>query len=320
MGKKLLFLFLDGVGLGADTEANPIRGLFSDYLCDGGLVRRSGPLVCPEAVMVPTDPLMGVPGVPQSATGQASIFTGVNAQRFLGMHLPAFPNDRLAALVLERSLMRVLRDRGVSVTSANLYSAEFFQKRENARRNPFPVSTLTIRASGVPFRLPEDYRAGRAVFADITNELLRSRGWDVPPSTPEEAGDKMARILEESDFVFFEYFTTDLHGHKRNRQAVLACVEVLNRFVARLWTRVGGGDTALLMVSDHGNAEDMELADHTSNPVPTLLLGGSLDDRRLVTEGVRELTDVYGAVLSYFGVGEAGGADTPGSQGSNTTL
>jgi len=302
MRKRLVLLFLDGVGLGADSDANPLRMLFRNLLCDGGLVRRDGPLHCGESVMVPTDPLMGVPGVPQSATGQASIFTGVNAQRFLGMHLPAFPNDRLAELVLSRSLMRVLRERGVSVTSANLYSAEFFLKRARARRNFFPVSTLTIRASGVPFRFPDDYRAGKAVFADITNELLRSRGWDVPSSTPEEAAEKMARILSESDFVFFEYFMTDLHGHKRNRDSVLACVDVLNRFAERLWALVRDGATALLVVSDHGNAEDMDLGDHTMNLVPTIMIGGTEQDRRGVMDGVHDLTDVYRAVLAYFGV------------------
>jgi 2,3-bisphosphoglycerate-independent phosphoglycerate mutase len=315
VAKRLVLLFIDGIGLGDDDEANPLRSLFSRFLCGGSMTMRSGPLVCPDAIMVPTDPFMGVPGVPQSATGQAAIFTGVNAPRFLGMHLPAFPNDRLAALVTEKSLMKVLRVRGVSVTSANLYSDEFFQLRDGARRNLFPVSTLTIRASGVPFRYPEDYRAGRAVFADVTNELIRSRGWDIPLSTPEEAAEKMARIADEADFVFFEYFLTDHYGHKRNREAVLGCVDVLNRFAEGIWSRIGGEDTGLLVVSDHGNAEDMVLADHTRNPVPTILVGGSEEDRRRIGETVRDLSDVYRAVLAYFGVG-----DPSPPQGSSTTL
>jgi len=262
---------------------------------------------------------MGVPGTPQSATGQASIFTGVNAQRFLGIHLPAFPNDRLAALVHERSLMRVLRERGVGVTSANLYSEEFFQKRQSARRNLLPVSTLTIRASGVPFRFPEDYRAGKAVFADITNELLRSRGVEVPLSTPEESAGRMARIVAENDFVFFEYFMTDFHGHKRNRAGVLACVDVLNRFAARLWELIRDHSTALLVVSDHGNAEDMLLADHTTNQVPTILIGGTEEDRDEFARKVRDLSDIYRAVLGYFRVERP--EDGPeSSSGSSTTL
>ena len=302
MDRKLVLFFIDGVGLGDDDESNPIRGLFAPLLCDGGLVRRDVPLRCTGAVVVPTDAVMGVAGTPQSATGQASIFTGINAQRFLGLHLPAFPNDRLAALVHERSLMRVLRERGVGVTSANLYSQEFFQKRQSARRNLFPVSTLTIRASGVPFRYPEDYRAGKAVFADITNELLRSRGVDVPLSTPEESAVRMARIVAENDFVFFEYFMTDLHGHRRDREAILSCVDILNRFAARLWQLVRGDSTALLVVSDHGNAEDMVLGDHTMNQVPTILIGGTPQDRESFARRVRDLSDVYRAVLGYFGV------------------
>jgi hypothetical protein len=302
MRKKLVLLFLDGVGLGEDAETNPVRGLFADFLCDGGLTRRTEPLHCPLSVLVPTDAVMGVAGIPQSATGQASIFAGLNAQRYLGRHQPAFPNDRLAALVEERSLMRVLREAGVGVTSANLYSAEFFQKRQGAKRNLFPVSTLTIRGSGVPFRYPEDYRSGRAVFADITNELLRARGWDVPLSTPEEAAARMAVIVAENEFVFFEYFMTDLHGHKRNAAAILTCVDILNRFVAELWRRVSADATGILVTSDHGNAEDMLIGDHTTNQVPTILIGGTAEDRRRVAGTVHDLSDVYRAVLEYFGV------------------
>ena len=302
MTKKLVLLFIDGVGLGDDTAENPVRELFSDFLDGSRLVRRSEALHCAEAVMIPTDAVMGVSGTPQSATGQASIFTGLNTQKMLGTHIPAFPSDRLAVLVEQRSLMRVLRDAGIRVTSANLYSREFFQKRESARRNLFPVSTLTIRASGVPFRYPDDYRAGKAVFADITNELLRSRGWDVPLSTPEEAAGRMARIVEEADFLFFEYFMTDLHGHKRNGEAVRACVDILSRFTRELWLRIRSPHTGILVVSDHGNAEDMVVGDHTLNLVPTILIGGTEADRASMATAVRDLSDVYRAVLAWFGV------------------
>ena len=160
MTRRLLLLFIDGIGLGNDDPANPLRDLFADLMAPERLVLPAEPRSFDNGVLVPADATMGVPGIPQSATGQTSIFAGVNAQALLGRHLSAFPNHTLREVIERRSLMRVLRNGGVSVTSANLYSEEFFEKRENSRRNLFPVSTLTIRASGVGFRYPADFLAG----------------------------------------------------------------------------------------------------------------------------------------------------------------
>ena len=217
--KKLLLFFIDGIGLGLDdVVANPIRDLFSGVMPGAGLVEQESARFFKGGVLIPTDAVMGVPGVPQSATGQTSIFTGTNAQKLLGRHLSAYPNERLKSIIEEKSLMRALRDEGVKVTAANLYSREFFDDRKKSRRNRFPVSTLTIQSSGAGFRFWPDYQSSMAVFADITNERLRKRGYDIPLIEPEEAAANMLNIVTEYDFVFFEYFMTDLHGHKRNRR------------------------------------------------------------------------------------------------------
>jgi 2,3-bisphosphoglycerate-independent phosphoglycerate mutase len=299
--KKLLLFFIDGIGLGEDDERiNPIRGLFSNLMAGERLVKHAAPLFFPQCVLMPTDPVMGVAGVPQSATGQTSIFTGVNAQRLIGYHLTGYPNERLKAVIEERSLMKALIQRGVSATAANLYSQEFFEKRRQSSRNLFPVSTLTIQASGAGFRYWEDYKVGQAVFADITNELIRSRGYDIKLIKPQTAAAHMLNILGDFDFVFFEYFMTDLYGHKRNREELIGCVETLNQFTEFLWKGVDRQCTSVLVVSDHGNAEDLRTGDHTSNMVPTLLLSEDRDNQRLFAESVKDLTDIYGAVLEYF--------------------
>ncbi|KKK75218.1 hypothetical protein LCGC14_2875930, partial [marine sediment metagenome] len=76
----------------------------------------------------------------------------MNAQKQIGLHLPAFPNNELKMLIEKYSLMKMLRQGGIKSTSANLYSQEFFTKRKHHRRNLFPASTLTIKASGSRFR------------------------------------------------------------------------------------------------------------------------------------------------------------------------
>src|SRR5207249_8232782 len=56
----------------------------------------------------PLDATLGVPGLPQSATGQATILTGVNAPRRVGRHVSAIPNRRVRELLEEDNLFRVL--------------------------------------------------------------------------------------------------------------------------------------------------------------------------------------------------------------------
>jgi len=98
----LLFVFVDGVGIGGPGPENPFVDLGGPIL--GALAGRKPEL--PSGVaLAPTDATLGVAGLPQSATGQTAIFTGVNASALLGRHLWGFPNERL----------RVARDSGAMV-------------------------------------------------------------------------------------------------------------------------------------------------------------------------------------------------------------
>jgi hypothetical protein len=298
--KKLLLFFIDGIGLGEDDqEINPIRTLFSPLMDGEHLIRCDSPRYFSSGVLIPTDPKLGVAGIPQSATGQTTIFTGVNAQALIGYHLTGFPDEQLMKIIEERSLMKKLVGSGIRATSANLYSQGFFEERRKSKINLFPVSTLTIQASGVGFRDWKDYVAGKAVYADITNERIRSRGYDIDLIEPEEAAENMLNILSDFDFVFFEYFITDLYGHKWDKEKLHHCVEVINRFTSQIWSKADRHSTAILILSDHGNAEDMR-AGHTDNMVPTVLFSENPDDVRLFAERVKRLSDIYDTVVDYF--------------------
>ena len=305
--KKLVLFFIDGLGLGPDdADRNPMRLLFTDLMSGRKLVDTKGPVFFPNGVMIPTDATLGVPGIPQSATGQTSLFTGINAQKHIGIHLSAFPNNELKILIEKHSLMKKLRQYGVRSTSANLYSQEFFAKRKNHRRNLFPASTLTIKASGSKFRFRDDYLAGQAVFADITNELIRKRGYGINLIKPEQAGRNMLNIVADNDFVFFEYFMTDLYGHSQNETELKKCKDILERFTTTLWKGLDQMDSGILIVSDHGNAEDISVVNHTTNKTPTLLFTCNRWAQRLFAARVRNLTDIYNTVLEYFGVMPSG--------------
>ncbi|HMK39180.1 MAG TPA: metalloenzyme, partial [Bacteroidota bacterium] len=89
--RRVLMLFLDGVGIGVkDPHVNPLfaarmtalRALFGGELPSLGRRRISrGP-----ATVLPLDATLGVPGLPQSGTGQASLFTGINGAALAGKH------------------------------------------------------------------------------------------------------------------------------------------------------------------------------------------------------------------------------------------
>lgn len=299
--KKLFHFFIDGLGLGENTDSNPVKNCFKNSLGGNLLVKRDVPLFFPGGVLISADPLQGVPGTPQSATGQTSLFTGENAQAIIGMHLTAFPNNTLAEIIGRKSLLKVLNDNGISTTSANLYSQEFFDKRGNRRKNSFPVSTLSIKAAEIPFRFLPDYNEKKALFADITNTLIRSRGFDIPLITPEDGADIIANILKSHQAVFFEYFMTDVFGHKRDIKELEIQTSEISRFMERLLLLTEEMDDFLILVcSDHGNAEDNLLGDHTLNNVPVILFTKNIALQEKGAKQISRLTDVYDFVLEYF--------------------
>lgn len=295
--EKLFLFFIDGIGL--CQKESPISNLFTK-ITSRKLIEGTQPDFFDSGVICSADANLNIPGKPQSATGQATIFTGINASEYLGYHLTALPNQKLVELIEKQSLMKSLSEQGISVTSANMYSEEFFQKRSARRRNAFPVSTLTIKASGVPFRYIADYEKRRAVFADITNKLIRERGYDIPEITPEFAGNNLLNILKDNQFVFFEYFMTDIYGHKRNKTAIADCVDILNRFLETVWSGIDKNNTSILVISDHGNAEDLSTGDHTFNNVPAVLLTKNRKEAEYFADSIHSLTDIYPWVMEYF--------------------
>ena len=162
-----------------------------------------------------------------------------------------------------------------------------------------PVSTLSIEAADIPFRYIDDYRHGQAVFADITNEMLIERGFPIEAISPATAGKHILNIFDSHDMVFFEYFLTDTHGHSREIDKIIHSVEVINEFLHTIWE--GSGNTVdILVMSDHGNAEDLKTGDHTGNKVPFLLVSKAVDNLVPDWTSIQSLTDIAPFVLDYF--------------------
>lgn len=302
----VLMIFFDGWGLGPDDPAiNPflvvpmptLRRLF-----DGTIPTLTSPIESgnphfqsDRALMVPTDATLGVPGLPQSATGQTTIFTGVNAPRAIGEHLGPYPNPALRQLLAQDNLFQRLKALGRSVAFANAYPPIFFERlaRNSARRS---ATSYAAFAADVRYRDLDDLRAGRAVSAFVTNEIWRRRGADVPVITPYQAGQNLAHLAREFDFTLFEYFLTDAAGHRAQPTFTATVLAEVDELLRGVLEELDLANCLVLTTSDHGNVEDSSAKGHTLNPVPTMLIG---KERERLAPRIHSLQDLTPAIVEY---------------------
>lgn len=297
--RKVLLIFIDGLGLGADDPAvNPLVRFdppFFRRLFGQPLTCKLSRIISDEVCLLPTDARLGVEGLPQSATGQTAIFTGVNAPRQMGRHILGFPGPALAAIIAAHGIMGELAAAGFSVTSANMYTANYLELVA-ARKRRNSASTLTILGAGQRLRMPADMAAGEAVYQDITNEMLPQFGvTDLPAVSPAQAGERLAALAAKHNFTMFEYFQTDRRGHKVDWAEAEKIVGTLDDFLTAV--KKAAGDILVVITSDHGNFEDLSVKTHTLNPVPTIVFGPGC---RQVAEPIRDLTDIKPAIIGYI--------------------
>jgi len=275
---RLLLVFADGVGLGAMEERNPfvsvptpaLRALLgAPLVAERATARTSGE---PPVALAALDAVLGVAGLPQSGTGQTTLFTGVNAQAALGRHVPALPGPRLRALISEHGLLARLVADGRAVTFANAYGAAYAERLRSGEGRPSATS-WTVAAAGLPFRTLEDLARGEALPWDVTGESFALRaGIDVPVATAEVAGERLARLAGAHDFTLYETFLTDVAGHARWGVTPEMAVRRLDGLLAGLLA-ARAPDLTVLLTSDHGNLEEPWHRRHTTNPVPLLAVG-----------------------------------------------
>jgi hypothetical protein len=302
-------LFVDGLGWGpADPARNPCWSYGGELLrwpaagpaagagASGGAPGEApaeAPAPSGEPVpvagggwAVPLDACLGVPGLPQSATGQTTLLTGVNAQAVQGRHLSGFPGPTLRPVLLERSLLRQLRDRGRRPVFFNTFRSPFFDlPRERQLR--LSATTIANLAADLPFFDIPDLVAGRSLYQEFTG---------APRLTAAAAGAILARNLPRHDFLLYEYFQTDKAGHRGGRAAVEA---QLRRYDTFLGAVLAGrpADTLVVLCSDHGNVEDATVTTHTRQPVPLAAWGPGA--RAFVT-GLTRLDQVTPAIVALL--------------------
>ena len=118
---KVLLIFIDGLGI-----AEPVKESNPAYHLTPGYIFARIPELPQEGSCFPLDATMGVKGLPQSATGQTSLYTGINAQKFIGKHLSGYPNLALRKLLYKHSLFVILKNRGKRCLFINAFRHVFF--------------------------------------------------------------------------------------------------------------------------------------------------------------------------------------------------
>jgi 2,3-bisphosphoglycerate-independent phosphoglycerate mutase len=302
-------VFIDGFGLGSqDAAINPLLVAempFIRKILSGGYLSREGigeGIITANLVVKPTSATLGTAGLPQSATGQTALFTGINAAAVAGRHISGFPTNCLRELIKDVSIFKVISQAGGKAVFANTFTAEYFdtveRSKSRARARRHSVTTTAALAGGCRLLMLPDLLDGEAVYQDIINEQLRERGYEVPLLQPEQAAANLLKQAIKNDFTLFEYFQTDHCGHHQDFELALILLNRLDHFLQALAEGLGKHDLSLLVVSDHGNIEDLSVKTHTFNPVPTIAIGKDVSK----FAPVKSLTDIYPAVLRSLGL------------------
>lgn len=266
-----VMIFLDGFGLGGRQD-NPIVAANTphiDALLGGHHLWGRHTIQTDNVFLVPLDASLEVPGIPQSATGQTTLWTGINAAEVLGYHLNAYPNEKLTRIIEDKSIFRQLKERGKQGMFANTFSDHYDALIASGKRR-HSASTLSALAGGVRLRRVDDLLKGRGVYQDMTNEILKGMGEPVPLISPYQAGQNLGHLALDYDFTLYEFFQTDVRGHKQDWEESTRLVQRIDEFIGGFLAVIQNEDVTWLLTSDHGNIEDFKVKGHTQNPVPAL--------------------------------------------------
>lgn len=301
--RRVIFLFVDGVGLGADDPViNPLAAesypTLTHLLGGHKLVATAGPVITAHASLIPTDANLDIAGRPQSATGQASILTGVNVPAELGEHYGPRPDERVRSALQRGTIFTKLQAMGLRTFFCNAYPSGYFDGINRGRRL---LSAIPYAATFAGQALPTAYglRRGWALAADFTNAGWRDHmGYrDIPVYSPREGGAQLWQIAQPYHFIFFEHWQSDLIGHRADLTAAIANFQTLDGFLSGLLDSADLHETLIIVAADHGNVEECDHGKHTTNPALTLLLGAA---HARYAQQIRRLDDFVHVIVDFL--------------------
>jgi predicted AlkP superfamily pyrophosphatase or phosphodiesterase len=293
-------VFLDGVGIGKkDYNFNPFFKFEFKTFCK---IFREIPtlensvLINNNYFLFPTDANLGVDGLPQSGTGQASLFCGFNAPKFVGKHYGPHPYSTTIPILKEKNILVHYYKKHGKGFFANAYPKLFFDYIESGRSR-LSVTTLTCKLSGIRLNRVSDVRKGRAITAELTNERWNERlGYKLPVIKPAAAARRLLKIAAQNEFTLFEYYLSDHLGHLRLAKEFEKRFFEMDEFLLALLSELDKDKTTIIICSDHGNLEDLSTKTHTRNPALTITAGKNAKE---IFNTVKDISQIKSAILKY---------------------
>ena len=247
------------------------------------------------------DATLGVPGLPQSGTGQTCWLTGTDAVRYMGEHFGPHPGPTLQRLLRRASLSTRLAEAGLRPALANHYVPQYLEAQ--ARRPRMGCFPFSFTAAGLPLNPPGVPPLG------ATLGLGYRAPW-TPFQTLAEVravGRALAGAAREHDLIVADLWFGDLLGHLGREDGPLADARAAAcTYLARVDALLAGvldGGARVVIGSDHGNLEDLNTKAHTVASVPFAGSGVDLGAAANVVEAGQ-------VIAGWFGLPPVGDADS----------
>ena len=304
--QHILFIFLDGIGLGDyNKETNPFITFdlphFNAIANNEPWSRSLTPIHSHSHVFTSLDATLGIEGLPQSGTGQATLFTGINCAAIAGKHFGPFPHSKTKPTIAESSIFQQVNQLQLAhpepAAFANAYPPQFFEAAE--ARNRWTVTTLSCMEAQVKIRTMDELKLNNALTADITRSAWRSHlSIPIDPIDEADAAHHLHEISTTHPFTLYEYYLTDKAGHSQSFAKAKHVLTALDKLIGTLLRIINFEKTLLLITSDHGNLEDLSTKTHTFNEVPLVAYGKGAHFFNDLTS----LTEVTPAIISALQV------------------
>lgn len=293
-------IFLDGIGIGKnDSETNPFfkfgfktfEKVFNKIPHLGDPFLNNNDIYC-----FPIDARLDVEGLPQSGTGQVSIFCGINAAKFVGKHFGPFPYSTTIPLIETENILRFYKDRDKKPYFVNAYPKVFFEYIQSGKSR-MSTTSLCCTLTGIKLNTITEVVNGTALTAEITNERWNKKlNHNLEIFSPEFAAKRLLKLAGENDFTLYEFFLTDHLGHGRIADEFNSIYNNLDEFLFTILTNINQTDLTLVICSDHGNFEDLSVKTHTLNPVLTITAG---KHSKNLSEEIKDLTHIKITIIKY---------------------
>ena len=132
---------------------------------------------------------------------------------------------------------------------------------------------------------------------------------EAPAMKSYEITDKFIDAIKSNKYKFLRcnFPNGDMVGHTGNYEATVKSMEAVDENIGRIMKAVDETNSILIVLADHGNAEEMldekgnVKTSHTTNPVPFIIYGNNIDNIKFKT-GDFGLANLANTITDLLGV------------------